>query len=158
MRSLSPHLTATAGEHFVASKLALLGYIPALVRQGAPSVDILASTIDGGRTVAVQVKTTEWAMRTRGRGDKKRPHELQFPLGHHAIELTEDSSIFCFVDLKVHDKAASPDVYVVPAKILKREYQGENIRQYSYFRHHRTIKHMECFKNNWKPFLDALGQ
>ena len=156
MATLNPHLVATAGEHYVCSQLAIHRAIPALVRQGAPSIDILASTIDGGRTVGIQVKTTEWALRTRGRGAEKRPYELQFPLGHHAIEQTDDGSIFCFVDLRIHDRDVVPDVYIVTAKALKAEYRGVNIRQYSFFRHHRPVAHMEPFKNCWDPILKAL--
>lgn len=156
MATLNPHLVATAGEHYVCSQLALHGLIPALVRQGAPSIDILASTTDGGRTVGIQVKTTEWALRTRGRGDEKKPYELQFPLGHHAIEQTDDTSIFCFVDLRIQEQNTAPDVYIITAKALKAEYDGLNIRQWSYFRHHRSVEHMQPFKNNWEPILKAL--
>ena len=156
MPTLNPHLVATAGEYFVCSQLALHGCIPALVRQGAPSIDILASTLDGGRTVGIQVKATEWAVRTRGRGDNKVPFELQFPLGHHAIEQTDDASIFCFVDLRVHMDLPTPDVYVITAKDLKAEYSGIDIRQWSYFRHHRPVAHMAPYKNHWSPILKAL--
>lgn len=156
MKTAKPLLTATAGEHFVAHKIALLGFLPALVRQGSPSIDIVASSPDGGRTVGIQVKTTSAAVRTRGRGEKKAPFELQFPLGYHAIESTADSTIFCFVDLRGGDPAASPDVYVVPAHELKKEYAETNIRQYSYFRHHREVEHMSSYKNNWHPIVEAL--
>ena len=156
MAASKQHLTGTAGEHFVASQIALLGFIPALVRQGAPSVDILVSTLDGGKTVGIQVKTTEWAVRTRGRGENKVPHELQFPLGHHAIESTDNSSIFCFVDLRIHENGAIPDVYIIPATKLKRHYSGVDIRQFSFFRLHWPISHMKRFKNNWEPVTKAL--
>jgi hypothetical protein len=63
-------LIAAAGEYFVAYKLSCLGYLAAPVRLGSPATDLLASTLDGGRTVAIQVKTTGWAERTRGRGDR----------------------------------------------------------------------------------------
>ena len=142
----------------MASKIALLGYIPALVRQGAPSVDVLVSTLDGGKTVGVQVKTTEWGIRTRGRGESKVPHEVQFPLGHHAIEQTDNSSIFCFVDLRVFEEGAMPDVYVVPAKTLKRYYRGVDIHRFTFFRLHWPVSRMKRFKNNWEPFRKALGR
>lgn len=151
-------LTATAGEHFVAYKIAMMGFVPALVRQGSPVIDLLASSVDGGRTVGIQVKSTSWAERTRGRGDLKQPAELQFPLGHRAIEETADSTIFCFVDLRDRTPEDPPDVYVVPAKVLKKEYMGVNIRQHSYFRHHRAIQRMASFKNNWDPIRKALTE
>lgn len=156
MKTVKPLLTATAGEHFVAHKIALLGFLPALVRQGSPSIDLVASRPDGGRTVGIQVETTSTALRTRGRGEKKTPFQLQFPLGYHAIEATADSTIFCFVDLRGGDPALSPDVYVVPADQLKKEYAEMDIRQYSYFRHHREIERMSGYKNNWQPIIEAL--
>lgn len=149
-------LTATAGEHYVAYKIASLGFIPALVRQGSPTIDLLASNPDGGRTVGVQVKSTTSALRMRGRGEKKVPFQLQFPLGHHAVEITADSTLFCFVDLKCGMADAAPDVYVVPALELKREYAGVDIRRYSFFRHHRPIQHMEKYRNDWSPLVRAL--
>lgn len=149
-------LTATSGEHYVAYAVSSLGYIAALVREGSPTIDLLASNIRGSKTVGIQVKTTAWAIRTRGRGKSKTPYELQFPLGHKAIENAVPSLIFCFVDLNDLDPTTLPDVYVVPAKVLLEEFQGVNIRQWPYFRLHWQIEHFSPFKNNWRPLHDAL--
>ncbi len=150
-------LVAAAGEHFVAYKLSCLGYLAAPVRLGSPATDLLASTLDGGGTVAIQVKTTGWAERTRGRGNKKAPHHLEFPLGHAAVEKASDRLIFCFVDLRGNQPDIPPDVYVIPAGTILKEYKGANIRQHSFFRHHRSIEHMSPFKNEWKPIIRALS-
>jgi hypothetical protein len=150
-------LVATAGEHYVAHKLSCLGYLAALVRQGSPTIDLLASTVDGGRTVGIQVKTTTDAQRLHGRGTNRHVTELQFPLGHNAIEQSSDTVIFCFVDLHSSERNSPPDVYVVPATTLKAEYAGINIRRYRYFRHHRPIEHMRPFKNQWNPLIEALA-
>ncbi|MFN3408723.1 MAG: hypothetical protein ACK45B_07000 [Limisphaerales bacterium] len=150
-------LVAAAGEHFVAYKLSCLGYLAAPVRIGSPATDLLAATLDGSRTVAIQVKTTGWAERTRGRGTNKTPHHLEFPLGHAAVEKASDSLIFCFVDLRGSAPDTLPDVYIVPAKTLLAEYKGWDIRQHSFFRHHRPIEHMAPFKNEWKPVIKALS-
>ncbi|MGD1086758.1 MAG: hypothetical protein ABSA47_18625 [Verrucomicrobiota bacterium] len=150
-------LVAAAGEHYVAHKISCLGFLAALVRQGSPTIDLLASTLDGGRTVGIQVKTTTDAQRLHGRGANRVASELQFPLGHNAIEQSSDIVIFCFVDLHKSQPEIPPDVYVVPASALLKEYAGINIRQYPYFRHHRPIKHMEQFKNQWKPLIQALS-
>ena len=150
-------LVAGAGEHYVAYKLSCLGFLAALVRQGSPATDLLASSLDGARTVAIQVKTTGWAERTRGRGANKTPHHLEFPLGHAAVERASDKLIFCFVDLRGGQPDIPPDVYVVPASVILTEYKGANIRHHSFFRHHRDIAHMEPFKNEWKPIIKALS-
>ena len=79
-------IVASAGEHYVAYVLSNLGYIAALVRAGSPAIDLLVASTDGINTVGIQIKTTENALRTRGRGKEKTPYELQFPLGHKAVE------------------------------------------------------------------------
>ena len=154
---MNSKLTAAAGEYYVGYKLSCLGYIAGFVRAGVPAADLLASTIDGGRTVAIQVKTTFWAERTRGRGDAKKPAELQFPLGHRAVEDAAPNLIFCFVDLRGYLPNVSPDVYVIPAKVILKDYKGINVRQWSYFRLHRPIDYMAAYKNNWKPIQTALS-
>ena len=156
-RKMANSMVAAAGEHYVAYKLSCLGYLAAPVRIGAPAADLLASTPDGGRTVAIQVKTTQTALRLRGRGDAKHPHHLEFPLGHAAVEKASDKLIFCFVDLREGQDGTSPDVYVVPAAKLLKEYEGKDIRQHSFFRHHRSVDQMARFKNNWRPIVDALS-
>ena len=150
-------LVAAAGEHFVAYSLSCLGFTAALVRQGAPSIDILACNLSGSKTVGIQVKTTAWAERTHGRGEEKKVFQLQFPLGHRAIEEASPDTFVCFVDLRGFDFAARPDVYVVPTRVHKELYKGHNIRQYSFFRHHRPVDEMAPFKNVWQPIIQALS-
>lgn len=150
-------LVAAAGEHYVAYALASLGYIAALVREGSPTIDVLASSIDGARTVGIQVKTTEWAERTRGRGKNKVPHELQFPLGHHAVETASSHMVFCFVDLRGMLPKEPPRVYVVPAQVLMDAYAGVDVRQWKYFRLHWPIARLEPYRDNWAPVVDALS-
>jgi hypothetical protein len=150
-------VVAAAGEHYVAYKLFCLGYLAALVRQGSPVIDLLASSMNGGKTVAIQVKTTSWALRTSGRGKNKVPSQLQFPLGHNAVQNASPKLIFCFVDLRVNSTGTLPDVYIVPATVLLQQYQGVNIHQYKLLRYHRSIADMAAFKNNWQPIHNALS-
>ena len=150
-------LTAAAGEHYVAYKLSCFGFLAALVRQGSPSTDLLTSNLDGSKTVAIQVKTTILAGRTRGRGENKVPHHLEFPLGHAAVERASPKLIFCFVDLRDNQVGIPPDVYIVPASEIQSYYKDDDIRQYSYFRHHPKVEEMELFKNNWQPIIAALS-
>ncbi len=58
-------IVGTAGEHYVAFRLAQLGWVVALPRGGSPAVDLLVSNMTGSRTVTIQVKTAEWAGRKR---------------------------------------------------------------------------------------------
>ncbi len=68
MPKIPSKLIGTAGEHYVAYKLSCFGFIAAMPRDGSPTVDILASNLEANKTLAIQVKTTDWATRDRGRG------------------------------------------------------------------------------------------
>ena len=50
-------LTGVSGEYFVAAELSRRGYIASITLRNTASVDILASSADGSRQVAIQVKT-----------------------------------------------------------------------------------------------------
>lgn len=142
------NLTGAAGEHYVAYKLSCLGFIAALPRGGSMGVDILVSNADGSRTIAIQVKTTDWAMRTKGRGALKVPHELQFPLGYKAAKLDNENLVFAFVDLRGLRDEASPDVYLVPARVIN-EYCRDWIDYVKWVRLHIEIAQFAKYKNDW---------
>lgn len=150
-------LTGDAGELYVAYMLSRFGYIAALVRDGAPVVDILATNGDASQTIGIQVKTTQNAVRTRGRSPNKVPHEVQFPLGHKAVEKSSPDLFFCFVDLRGDDDQTRPDVYVIPGAAIIDHYSGMDIRQHSYFRFHWPIEKVAPYKNDWTPIKKALG-
>ena len=149
-------ITGGAGEHYVAYALSCLGFMPALVREGSPVVDLLASNESGSRTVAIQVKTAKSAIRKRGRGNDKKPHHLEFTLGKAAIKEEKRDLIFCFVDLKGGALKDRPDVYVIPGKKLIKRYEGKDIEKHKWFRLHWSVEEMEKYKNKWEPLLDAL--
>lgn len=149
MPKIPSRLTGTAGEHYVAYKLSCLGFIAALTGEGSPSVDILASNLLANKTVAIQVKTTDWATRTRGRGKNKKPHHLEFPLGYNSATHKDENFFFAFVDLNGLDwDEKEPDVYIVPSTFIY-EYCKSWINQAKMVRLHIEIKKMEQFKNNW---------
>lgn len=160
-------LVASAGEFFVAHRLSCLGFIAAPVRAGSPAADLLACRSDGDRTVAIQVKTTTWADRTKGRGEKKAVTRVEFPLGHAAIERAPKALVYCFVDLRVNptdSRAAkadghveSPVVYVISARALLTRYAGQDIRKHPWLRLHQPMEWMRPFRDNWTPILDALS-
>ena len=114
MAKSNTKIVGGAGEHYIAYVLSCFGYITALVREGSPTIDLLASDVIGSKTIAIQVKTTEYAKRNRGRGKNRELHHLEFPLGHKAVENAVPELIFCFVDLDSLDPERRPDVYVIP--------------------------------------------
>jgi hypothetical protein len=153
-------LVAAVGEHFVAYKLSCLGYIAAPVRLGSPATGLLASTLDG-RGVVIQIKTTGWAERTRGRGANKTPHHLGFPLGRQPsrrhLNASSSPSLICMAVSQIHPA----EVYIVPATTILKEYKGANIRQHSFFRHHRSIEHVAPSRTNGnqssRPFRNTCN-
>ena len=58
-------LTCTAGEHFVAYRLSLMGYTVGTTRGGATAVDLLVTNSNGDKSISVQVKTSRDAFRER---------------------------------------------------------------------------------------------
>lgn len=67
-------LTGVSGVHYVAAYLSFLGFHAVPTTRNVQGPDLLVSTLDGSTTLSVQVKTTNWAERTRGRGQSKKPH------------------------------------------------------------------------------------
>lgn len=148
-------IAAAAGEHFVAYKIATLGFVPALVRQRVPGIDLLVSSPDGARTIGLHVKSSSSAVREKDASERD-AFQLRFPLGQRVIAGIGDKTIFCFVDLRRWNPQDGPDVYIVPARELKKEYDGVQIRKYAQFHHHRPMAAMERYRNNWQPIVDAL--
>jgi len=70
-------LTGTAGVYYVAYQLAARGFHAAATYGNAPSVDLLVGLLDGAASLSLQVKASDWALRTRGRGKNKRPHPYE---------------------------------------------------------------------------------
>lgn len=149
-------IAAIAGEHYVAHKIAMLGFLPTLVRQRTPRVDLLVSSEQGGRTVAIQIKSAFHATRESNAPAKDAQYELRFPLGYRAINSSSDAAFFCFVDLKRLTPMATPDVYVVPAAVLKQEYEGVYFRKYAQMHHQRSWQSMQQYRNNWEALVKSL--
>ncbi len=93
--------TARAGEHFVTAELNRRGAYAVTFTGNMPRVDILASNLDGTRTVRIQVKTRRsgtWHSSIReGRPSRAKPDEASF---------------WVFVDLA--NDTDSPVYYLVP--------------------------------------------
>ena len=143
--------TKSDSAHYIAYVLSCFDYICALVREGSPTIDLLASSIDGSKTLSIQVKTSLYANRNRGRGNNKKPHHLEFALGKKAVEHSANNFIFCFVDLKKATTSNTPDVYVIPSKVIKEHYAEKDLNKIKWLRLHWTIEKMEPYKNNWEP-------
>lgn len=149
-------IATAAGEHFVAYKIASMGLMPAVVRQRVPGVDLLVSSESGERMVGLQVKSVFSAVCDGSESETGASAVLRFPLGQRAIAAAADATIFCFVDLRRSNPSAEPDVYVIPARDLKKEYAGVHVRKYARLHHDRPRALMEPYRNNWQAILNAV--
>ena len=121
MPTIPNALIGCAGEHFVAYRLSVLGYVAALTRSGSPYVDLMVGTIDGRASVTIQVKTARSAFLA----PKRKPEETcwYWHVGRKARDLRGDSVFYAFVDLKVSSgelskSSETPDIFVVPADFV----------------------------------------
>ena len=144
-----------AGEHYVAFRLAQQGFIVAIPRGGSPTVDLLVSNVDGDRTIALQVKTTEWAERTRGRGSNKCIHHFEFPLGHKAATHSGERFLYVFVDLLGRDPKTVPVAYIVPSNDIIA-YCGEWAKKAPLVRWHPRVETAEKYREAWNTIGDIL--
>ena len=147
----------TAGEHYVAFRLAQLGFVVAIPRGGSPAVDLLVSNVGATRTLAIQVKTTEWAERKRGRGTERRAHHLEFPLGHKATHHASDNLYYVFVDLRGRDpKLSHPVSYIVPSTEIAAYCRGWADTA-AMVRWHPVVDVVQRYKENWDVLISQLG-
>jgi hypothetical protein len=100
--------------------------------------------------IRISVKTTFSALRTRGRGEKKRPYGYQWSLGwgdkEHAKK--NPSLIFIFVGLNKLEKR--PDFYIVPSKIIREHFGSRRRTAWPWPRYHPKIKAMQKYRGNWR--------
>lgn len=145
-RKCSNQLTGVAGVHYVAAYLAHLGFhaVPTIRNVAGP--DVLISTQSGSRLLALQVKTTRWAMRKRGRGSNRKPHHYEWDIGWSSAGQKHDLLFYALVDLLEFQKL--PDVFVVPSAVIA-EYFKAGPEGWPRARYHPQIEAMEECKNNW---------
>ena len=102
--------------------------------------------------MTLQVKTTVWAMRTRGRGDAKQPYECQWDIGWPSAKHSL-VPFFVLVDLK--NFAELPDCYIVPLRVIRR-YFKRGPKNWPRARYHERIEKLAPFKNKWALLKRAL--
>lgn len=148
--------TGTAGVYYVMYQLAARGFHASCTMGNAPYLDILISSEEGDRSLAIQVKTTEHALRYRGRGDQRKPHHLEFPLGYKAAKLNRPGVLFAFVDLACwSDK--QPVVYLVPSPKVY-EFCAGWVDDVAMVRFHSPIECMATYREAWEQVAGIVGE
>ena len=103
--------TGTAGQFYVAYELSIREINAAITLGNAPSVDLMASSSDGKRTISIQVKTSRNAYRRKRYG-----HEgFEWDVNKGVIGKHHESFWYAFVDLQEKNGAWMPRVFFVPS-------------------------------------------
>jgi hypothetical protein len=99
------NITGVAGEYFVAAELSRRGWIATMTIKNTPNIDIIATTIDGCRTLNIQVKT-------RSIGNRQ-----GWILNKGIETLVPGNNFFlALVDLKGKDE--KPDYFIIPRNLF----------------------------------------
>ncbi len=99
---LAKHMSGIAGEYLVAAELSRRGYIASLTLRNTQDIDVLASSADGSRQIAIQVKC-----------DQTKGHEWM--LSAKAERLSGPTIYYVFV--RLHD-GGTPEFFVVPSEVV----------------------------------------
>jgi hypothetical protein len=149
----SSQLTGVSGVHYVASYLSFHGFHAVPTTRNVRGPDLLLSNLDGSKGVSLQVKATEWAMRTRGRGNEKKPHHYEWDIGRSSAELNLPHLFFALVDLRKFREL--PNVFIVPSKVIFEYFNDGTTRRR--VRYHPLIEKIDQYKNNLGLLKKVLG-
>lgn len=129
-----------AGQYYLSYALAARNINASLTLGNAPSVDVIVSSGDGKRSMAIQVKTATSAR-------KKRYGNVGYEwyVGSGAIGKFGESFLYAFLDFK-GDLTSQPDVFFVPSQWVGR-FVKPGWSMYLYFL--PATPGMKITKNRW---------
>jgi hypothetical protein len=105
-------LIGAAGQYYVAYGLSKRNIIASLTVGNAPSVDILAASDDGRRSLCLQVKTSRGAYR-----NCRYDHSgYEWDVGSSVIGRHSESLWYALVDLQENGDEWKPRVFFVPSR------------------------------------------
>ncbi len=122
-----PILTAAAGEYYVAFHLSAMNFAVGLPRANTPGVDLLVANQLGTKTVAIQVKTRDWARRERKR--KTESNHWNWEVGPRAGTLRGENIFYAFVDLR-WGSGNPPQVFIVPSADIVSYFAGRTPKRW----------------------------
>jgi len=140
--------------HYVAAYLSYLGFHAVPTTRNVQGPDLLVSNLDGSKSITLQVKTTVWAMRTRGRGDEKKPDHYEWDIGWSSAKVNHPHVFFALVDLTEFQKL--PNAFIVPSKVIFEYFKGGDPETWPRARYHPLLAEVEEYKNNWNLLKRAV--
>jgi hypothetical protein len=108
MSELTRSLNSIAGAYFVAGELSQRGHIATLTARNTRGIDVLASRLDGSKSVCIQVKTSS--------AKERENFTRSWFMGKRDENIFSDYLFYVFVDIKYNNE--KPDYYVVKSKIV----------------------------------------
>lgn len=111
MATRNKALIGIAGTHFVAAELSQRGYVAIMTSRNTEGVDILASSLDGSKSVTIQVKTTT------GAPFKKKPKRIIGWMLNEKHESVQSENLF-YVFVYLKNPNEKPDFYVIPSTVV----------------------------------------
>lgn len=117
-----------AGQFYLSYGLAVREINASLTLGNAPSVDVLASSPDGGYSLSFQVKTSRNAYRRNRYGSEG----YEWDVGAGVIGKHSESFWYAFVDLQEKEEGWNPVVFFVPSRWVA-EFVKPDWSRYMYF-------------------------
>lgn len=101
----------SAGQYYVSYCLAVRQIHASITVGNAPSVDVLAASADGQRSLSIQVKTS----RNAYRGNRYGSEGHEWDAGASVIGKRFENLWYAFVDLREDGNQWNPEVFFVPS-------------------------------------------
>ena len=160
-------LIGATGNFYVMARLAYENLHAACTFGNAPNIDILVSSKSGDKSVAIQVKTSAYAR--RGKGKKENNQKLlDWPISYKSALQKTPNLFFVFVDLwgqncQTEDgdinkvKFWQPTCYIISSIELSRKCE-ELGWDSTWWRFQIETDFMEAYKDNWDLIKAELGE
>jgi len=118
----------TAGQFYVAYELSVREINASITLGNAPSVDLMAASADGKRTISIQVKTSRNAYRKNRYGNEG----YEWDVNKSVIGKYHESFWYAFVNLQESEISWEPQVFWVPSKWVS-EFVKPDWSRFMYF-------------------------
>ena len=144
---------AATGTYYVMACLSRECIHAACTFGNAPSVDIIASSVDGSKTISIQVKTSSYARTNKG-------EKLAWFFKYDITKNTSPNHFFIFTDLvgeHCQDKGYwEPTVHIIPSISIAQICQDLGWND-GFFRLQVGKDKLELYKNDWRTLKTELG-
>jgi hypothetical protein len=108
MEQRKKNLVGIAGSYFVAAELSQKGFVATVTSRNTEGIDVLASRLDGSKSVSIQVRTSS--------GEQRKEYSRWWRMETRHENIHSDNFFYVFVDLE--NGPEKPNYYIVPSKYV----------------------------------------